>query len=74
MPKFFGIKKLLLAFEYGMVLAKTAHEMKHEITPELMKKAEIMLEGEFRTQTAEQLAVDMGPNILSAFELDISNG
>ena len=72
MPKFFGIKKLLLAFEYGMVLAKTANEMKVEITPELMQKAETMLEGEFRSQTPTQLSVDMAQNILSAFELDMS--
>lgn len=72
MPKFFGLKKLKLAFEYGMVLAKTAQEMKVEITPELMEKAEIMLAGEFSSQSAEQLAIDMAPNILSAFELDIS--
>lgn len=68
----FGRKKLLLAFEYGMVLAKSAYEMKHEITTELMEKAEIMVEGEFRSQNAEQLAVDMAQNILSAFELDLS--
>jgi len=69
---FFDSKKLRLAFEYGMVLAKTANDMKVEITPELMEKAEVMLIGEFRSQTAERLAIDMAPNILSAFELDQS--
>jgi len=72
MPKFFGEKKLKLAFEYGMMIANTAHEMEYEITPELMERAEVMLMGEFSSQTAEQLAIDMGPNILSAFELDIT--
>lgn len=70
----YGNKKLRLAFEYGMLLAKTAHEMKHEITPELMEKAEVMLVGEFSSQSPTQLAVDMAPNVLSAFELDISDG
>lgn len=69
---FFGREKLKLAFEYGMILAKSAQEMKHEITPELMEKAEIMLLGEFQSQTATQLAIDMAPNILSTFELDLS--
>lgn len=68
----FGEEKLKLAFEYGMILAKSAQEMKHEITPELMEKAEIMLMGEFSTQSPEQLATDMAANILSAFELDMT--
>lgn len=67
----FGRKKLLLAFEYGMILAKSANEMEQEITPELMEKAEIMLEGEFRSQSPTQLSVDMAQNILSTFELDM---
>lgn len=68
----FGKKKLLLSFEYGMTLAKTALENKHEITPELMEKAEVMLMGEFTTQTPTQLSIDMAQNVLSAFELDLS--
>lgn len=71
MPRFYGRKKLLLAFEYGMILAKSAQEMNVEITPELMQKAETMLENEFQTRNATELAVDMAPNILSAFELDL---
>lgn len=69
----FGHKKLKLAFEYGMILAKTAQDMKHEITPELMEKAEVMLMGEFSTQTPTQLSVDMAVNILSAFELPLDD-
>ena len=68
----YGKKKLLLAFEYGMVLAKTAHENKFEITPEFMEKAEVMIEGEFTAQNPTQLSIDMAQNILSAFELDVS--
>lgn len=69
---FFGKQKLFLAFEYGMILAKTAHENNFEITPEFMTKAEVMIEGEFSTQTPTQLSIDMGQNILSTFELDMS--
>jgi hypothetical protein len=67
----FGKKKLLLAFEYGMILAKTAHENGFVITHEFMEKAEVMIEGEFSTQSATQLSVDMAANILSTFELDL---
>lgn len=69
---FFGKKKLLLAFEYGVVLATTAQKHGVEVTPDLIKKAEAMIEGEFRIQTPTRLAVDMVPNLLTAFELDLS--
>ncbi len=72
LPFIFGRKKLLLAFEYGVVIADVARKMKVRMTPELIKKAEIMLEGEFTSQSATHLATNMTPNILSAFELDIS--
>lgn len=63
-------EELCLAFEYGLTIAITAHEMKVELTPELVKKAEIMLEGEFTAQSETHLAGNMVPNILSVFELD----
>lgn len=69
---FFGRKKLFLAFEYGLTIAQTAHEMKVEMTPEIVERAERMIEGEFSTQTPTRLAVDIVPNILSVFELDLS--
>ncbi len=74
MPKFpfFGKKKLMLAFEYGVTIARVAQEQGIEMTPALIEKAEIMLEGEARAQTATHMAVNMLPNILSAFELDLS--
>lgn len=67
---FFGRKKLLLAFEYGVVIARTAMEQGRELTPELIEKAEIMVENEARTQTASRFATQMTPNVLSVFELD----
>lgn len=74
MPKFpfFGRKKLRLAFEYGLILANVAKENGVEVTPDLVKKAEIMLVGEAQSQTATHMATNIVPNILSAFELDIS--
>jgi len=68
----FGKSKVLLAFEYGVILAKTAAQESVSITPNLMEKAEIMITGEFSTKTAEELATDMGPNLFSVFELDLS--
>lgn len=68
----FGKKKLLLSFEYGVILAQTALENKAELTPELIEKAEEMILGEFSKGDATRIAVDMVPNILSVFELDLS--
>lgn len=68
----FSRAKLLLAFEYGVILADCAKQNKVEMTPELIKKAEIMIENEFRIQTASKLATNTVPNLLTVFELDIS--
>lgn len=65
---FYSKKKLLLAFEYGLVFAEAARELKHEITPELSKRFEEMLLNEFSKKSATTLAVDMYPNILSIFD------
>lgn len=70
--KKYSKEKVLLAFEYGLTIANVAHDNNVEITPELVKKAETMIEGEFLTQTETHLAVNMIPNILSVFELDIT--
>lgn len=68
----FGDRKVLLAFEYGVVLSETAKKLNVELTPEIVVKAGAMIVGEFSTKTAEELATDMGPNLLSVFELDLS--
>jgi len=68
----FGKRKLLLSFEYGVILAQAALENKVELTPELIAKAEEMIIGEFSKKDATRVAVDMVPNILSVFELDLS--
>lgn len=68
----FGRQKLVLAFEYGTVLAHTAHIHNVELTPELIAKAEEMILNEFTNGNPTRIAVDMIPNIMSIFELDLS--
>lgn len=65
-------KKILLAFEYGLMLGEVARGMNIELTPEHVKRAEKMIENEFRTQTASFLAGNMQPNLLTVFEFDIT--
>jgi hypothetical protein len=65
---FFGKQKLLLAFEYGVVLRDTAAEMGVELTPEMVNKAEEMILNEFNGKTPTRLSVDMLTNILAMFE------
>jgi len=62
--------KLLLAFEYGIVLADVAKKQKVKMTPELVARAEVMIKNEFSIQTASHLAGNIVPNILTVFELD----
>jgi len=61
-----------MAFEYGVLIAEAAKELNVELTPEIIKNAEVMIVGEFSSRTVEELATDMLPNILSAFEIDLS--
>lgn len=68
----FNKEKTILAFEYAIVLLETAKKQKIKLTPELIKKAEDMIENEFSQNGPTRLAVDMIPNILSLFELDLS--
>lgn len=68
----FGKHKLLLAFEYGILIADVAKSHNIELTPEIVERAEKMLENEARTRSAEDMAVDIVPNLLTAFELDLS--
>lgn len=69
---FFGRTKLLLAFEYGLTLARVANENSVELTPEIVVRAEEMIENEAKTQTDTRFATQMVPNILSVFHLDIT--
>lgn len=64
--------KLLLAFEYGLLLYDVAKQQGVELTPELVTRAEKMIENEFATQDASFLAGNIVPNLLTVFELDIT--
>jgi hypothetical protein len=68
MPKLFGKQKLLLAFEYGLTISETAREMKIELTPEIVDRAENILLDSCRNESAETVAIEMIPNILAIFE------
>lgn len=68
----FGKKKLLLAFEHGVILATTAQEQKVELTPAMVLKAEEMIENEFVGNSASHIAGHMEANILAVFETDMS--
>lgn len=70
--RFFGKKKILLSFEYGVVLSQVAAEQGIELTPEMIERAEDMIIGEFGSQSPTRLSVEMIPNIMSVFELDLS--
>ncbi len=65
---FFGKKKLILAFEYGMIFASCAKDHNVELTPELSLRFEKMLWNEFTKKNPTQLSIDMQANVLSVFE------
>ncbi len=67
---FFSKNKLKLAFEYGLILAEVAKEQGVEVTPEMSKRAEVMIENEFKKDEMT-IALEMTPNILSVFETDM---
>lgn len=63
-------KKLLLAFEYGVMLSQVAQKQGVELTPEIVERAERMIYSEFTRNDDQFLATRAVPNILSVFELD----
>lgn len=64
----YGEKKLITAFEYGMLLSESAKTQKVELTREIVERAEEIIKKEFREKDWEQLNQDMAVNILAAFE------
>lgn len=68
----FGKTKLLLATEYAMIVADVCQQRGIPITAQLVDKLEEMILGEFPTKSAQTLAMDMIPNVLSIFETDAS--
>ena len=64
----FGKKKLLLAFEYGVVLSQVAKEQGIEVTPELVERCEKVISKEFTEKNGVRIALDMVPNLLASIE------
>lgn len=64
----FSKKKLILAFEYGVILAKFTQDKNVELTPEIISRCENIIEKEFTTKSANRVALDMIPNLLASLE------
>ena len=65
----FGKQKLLLAFEYGTVLARVMKDFKdEELSPEVVKRCEDIILKEFTEKSADRVALDMVPNLLASIE------
>lgn len=65
---FYGKKKLLLSFEYGLVIAKVAKENNIKLDTELVKRCEEIIVKEFTQKNYKRVALEMVPNILASFE------
>lgn len=61
-------QKLLLSFEYGVILSKTAQELGFEITKDVMIRAEEILIAEFKKNDPTKLSTEMVTNILAMVE------
>lgn len=64
----FGKKKLLLAFEAGLLIDQVAKQQGREVTKELVERTEKIILQEFSENSAERIAINMVPIILSSFE------
>jgi hypothetical protein len=65
---FFGKKKLLMAFEYGVVISDVAKERGMKLDTEVIKRLEDIIAKEFSKKSYTQVALEMIPNILASFE------
>jgi hypothetical protein len=61
-------KKLISAFEYGIILSETAKKRGIELTPEMVKKMEEIILNEFQSKSLIKINLEMEPNILAVFE------
>ena len=61
-------KKLLLSFEYAIVLYDVAKMNGVELTPELIERTQSMIIKEFTKNSPTRIAVNMIPNLLAMFE------
>lgn len=67
----FRTQKLMLSFEYGIILSETAKAKNIELTPDMVVKAEEIIHDAFCRYSPTELAVQMQPIILSIFETDM---
>lgn len=70
---FISKKKILLAFEYGVILSEVAKEREIELTQDIVIRAEEVIMDAFLRYNEQKVAVDMMPIILSIFETDMGN-
>lgn len=63
-------QKVLLAFEYGMIISDTAHAQGVELNRGLFERAEEMIASEFTRNDAQHCGSQMLPNVLSVFDTD----
>lgn len=62
-------KKLLMAFEYGLIFGEVARERGFELNSESVKKMEKIITNEFKKRSYKKVTLEMIPNILAAFEI-----
>jgi len=65
----YGKQKLLLAFEYGVILSDVAKDRKIPLTNEMVTRCEEIIEKEFTAKSSNRVALDMVPNILASLEI-----
>jgi hypothetical protein len=68
LPSLHSNQKLLLAFEYGVILTQTVQKLGFELTEDQMISAERMILTEFKENDATTIAQQMLPNILAILE------
>ncbi len=61
-------KKTILAFEFAVVLSDSAKDLGISITPEIVKRAEKLLENELGPRTAKHFACNMNVYTLAILE------
>jgi hypothetical protein len=61
-------QKLLLSFEYGIILSQVAQERELALTAEIITRAETILLAEFKKNNATKLSTEMIGNILAMIE------
>lgn len=64
----YGDKKLITAFEYGIVMATMAHDKRVDLSRDILVRMEDIILAEFKQKDWKKLNTDMAINILAAFE------